>query len=228
MTEKEYNDLLSKRIGLKDQFEFKCNCCGKCCEHRDDIVLSAIDLYNIANYFHREIDEIIKRYCNINVRNYLNLPIITLKPIGPKDACPFLRNRKCSIHSVKPTVCALFPLGRININKDSSQEVGFFFIDPGCGKKGIFQTVEDWVSDEIMREEKKFWDTLLRELSKTVNDILEKNSNEQAIKSLYAILFFELYLNYSLELDIFEQLEKKANNIEHINTMLHHLFLGEV
>ena len=55
----KYQELLSMRIGLDEQFEFKCKCCGKCCEHRHDITLTPVDLYKIANYYCRDITDII-------------------------------------------------------------------------------------------------------------------------------------------------------------------------
>lgn len=37
-----------EEIGLDDTFTFHCTQCGKCCIHREDILLSPKDLFNIA------------------------------------------------------------------------------------------------------------------------------------------------------------------------------------
>ena len=35
-------------IGLDDTFRFHCTRCGKCCINREDILLNALDVYNLA------------------------------------------------------------------------------------------------------------------------------------------------------------------------------------
>ena len=40
-----------EEIGLDDTFTFHCTQCGKCCIHREDILLSPKDLFNIAKKF---------------------------------------------------------------------------------------------------------------------------------------------------------------------------------
>lgn len=37
-----------EEIGLDDIFVFHCTQCGKCCIHREDILLSPKDLFHIA------------------------------------------------------------------------------------------------------------------------------------------------------------------------------------
>ena len=37
-----------EEIGLDDTFTFHCTQCGKCCIHREDILLSPKDLFNIC------------------------------------------------------------------------------------------------------------------------------------------------------------------------------------
>lgn len=37
-----------EEIGLDDTFTFHCTQCGKCCIHREDILLSPKDLFHIA------------------------------------------------------------------------------------------------------------------------------------------------------------------------------------
>ena len=38
----------SMKIGLDEPFKFHCNMCGKCCIHREDILLSPKDIYNMS------------------------------------------------------------------------------------------------------------------------------------------------------------------------------------
>ena len=42
------DNLESMIIGLDEPFKFHCDMCGKCCIHREDILLSPRDIYNMS------------------------------------------------------------------------------------------------------------------------------------------------------------------------------------
>ena len=54
-------------LGLDDTFEFTCRTCGRCCKNRDDILLSAFDVFRLAKFFKREPEYIIERYCEVYI-----------------------------------------------------------------------------------------------------------------------------------------------------------------
>ena len=137
MNQINVNEVMNNVLQMDDLFEFQCDCCGKCCEFRNDIILSPIDLQRIAHYFERDIPYIVHRYCNVYIGNDSKLPVITLKSVGRKQSCPFLVKKKCSINCVKPTVCRLFPLGRVKmVSEDESESKMQYFIQYiECGKK---------------------------------------------------------------------------------------------
>ena len=54
MTREEmFQDIESMTVGLDDTFKFHCDQCGKCCTHRDDIILSPMDVYRNSAYNYR-------------------------------------------------------------------------------------------------------------------------------------------------------------------------------
>ena len=38
----------SMTVGLDDTFKFHCDQCGKCCTHREDIILSPMDVFRLS------------------------------------------------------------------------------------------------------------------------------------------------------------------------------------
>ena len=42
------DNLDARRIGLYESFKFHCTCYGKCCTHREDILLDPRDVYNMS------------------------------------------------------------------------------------------------------------------------------------------------------------------------------------
>ena len=48
------------RLGMDDTFEFECRQCGQCCHNRDDLVLTAYDIFRIARHLSVTPLEVIK------------------------------------------------------------------------------------------------------------------------------------------------------------------------
>ena len=99
-------------IGPDEKFRFHCTQCGKCCINREDILLNPKDLYNIAATLSISQEEAVERYCETYMGGTSRLPIVRLRPQGSIKRCPLLKDRKCMVHKAKPTVCAMYPLGR--------------------------------------------------------------------------------------------------------------------
>ena len=114
--EKIIRDVIEKNRNTKlldtDTFDFRCTCCGACCTNREDIVMSGYDVMRIQNHLGIDFTELLEKYCELYVGRPSGIPLLRIKPKGAKKICPFLFRSKCKIHEVKPTVCALFPVGR--------------------------------------------------------------------------------------------------------------------
>lgn len=100
------------KIGPDDPFHFCCKECGKCCIHREDILLSPHDLFRAARELGMTTVEFYNQYCEGYIGQDSRLSIIRLMPQGSVRRCPLLKNHHCMIHKVKPAVCAMFPVGR--------------------------------------------------------------------------------------------------------------------
>lgn len=113
MTNEEmFQNIESFTVGLDDSFSFHCTQCGKCCIRRTDIILSPRDIFKMAKELKLSNADFLRKYCSMHIGPTSRIPVITLRPVGKDDRCPLLRNNKCSVHRVKPSVCGMFPLGR--------------------------------------------------------------------------------------------------------------------
>lgn len=101
-----------EEIGLDDIFVFHCTQCGKCCIHREDILLSPKDLFHIAKKLKITPEVALAQYCETYLGRNSHIPVVRLKPQGSVKRCPLLKNQKCLVHDVKPAVCSMFPIGR--------------------------------------------------------------------------------------------------------------------
>ena len=90
-----------------------CKGCSACCRGMgNSIILDPMDIWRL----HRGIK---KDFAALLEENYIELGVVdgmilpNLKMDVQRDACPFLNDAgRCSIHSCRPGLCRLFPLGR--------------------------------------------------------------------------------------------------------------------
>lgn len=212
------------RIGLDDTFRFHCTMCGQCCIHREDILLTPRDIYRMAKELEITPQELFERYCETYLGGDSRMPIVRLKPRGSVQRCPLLKDRKCSVHRAKPTVCALFPIGRcIKIDPENqtpdaieTAQIEYIFSDPGCGDNSETHTVREWLHDFNLSEEDDFfrkWNRVLVRLSKAFCE-MEKKTDEELMNLMWSATFVALYLHYDIEKPFLPQFEENAEQIQ--------------
>lgn len=91
--------------GVEKAPEFKCECCGLCCRRDPYYAVSLLDIQNISAGLGLQPAEFFSRYCDVVVTPGGYRYSVILAP----DGCPFLKDRLCSIHLVKPIGCWVFP-----------------------------------------------------------------------------------------------------------------------
>ena len=212
-----------EEIGLDDTFVFHCTQCGKCCIHRDDILLSPKDLFNIAKKFQITPENALEQYCETYIGSNSRFPVVRLKPQGSVKRCPLLKDRKCLVHDVKPTVCAMFPIGRyLSLPADSNfpenpeeMSVGYIFNNPECGDGLEIHTVREWFHDfNIPLKDDYFftWTKTQATLCKHLR-FLEEHLSEKTMISIWNAILITLYLNYDITENFQTQFQKNSDAI---------------
>ena len=212
-------------IGLDDTFAFKCRSCGKCCKNRDDILLNSRDVYNIATALDLTHEQVIKRYSDVYIGGSSRLPVVRLKPKGVKNVCPLLANKRCSVHSLKPTVCALFPLGRVMTAEGTPKEMGLsapgkiaYILNPAnCGSARRKQTVLNWLERfDISIDDAFFieWNKTIFELTSAIQKYEGKDAvTDKAMGMMWDGIFMALYIDYDTQKEFYPQFEVNATKI---------------
>lgn len=225
--EKVMQDFENRQLGVDEPFEFHCTMCGKCCINREDILLTPRDLFNLAREFHLDPKETFKQYCECYIGADSRLPVVRLKPRGSVRRCPLLKDRKCSVHRAKPTVCAMFPIGRGmavekgNIDTVTTANVRYFFTDPGCGDKAETHTVRDWLGAFGIPLEDDFfveWQKCVMTLGLKFRE-MEKKS-DTAIRAVWDSTLILIYLNYKMEMEFEPQFRENRANLQKLLTAL--------
>ncbi|MCB6416601.1 YkgJ family cysteine cluster protein [Faecalimonas umbilicata] len=211
------NDFENNKLGIDSTFQFHCTQCGACCTNREDIILTPQDLFRIAKKKNISTKDVFLRYCEGYIGPFSRFPIVVLKAIGNMKKCPFLKNRKCSIHDVKPNICAIFPLGRAVQGKNiavrnvlSGPLIEYFFSDPGCGNNSETHTVREWLDSFGMKPDDSFfaeWSHLQLELSMKLTEA-EKQVNKKSMSQLWQLVRIYLYFKYDTDQEFYPQFQE--------------------
>lgn len=221
-------DILTHQLGADSIFKFQCDMCGKCCIHREDLLLSPRDIFNMSKALKLKPEDAVEQFCEVYVGDDSRMPLIRMRPHGSVKRCPMLKDRKCRIHAAKPDICKLFPLGRgCLVKKDTKKltpdDLVFFFTNPDCGSGGKEYTVREWLEEFGMNVQDNYpvlWHQTAMELA-TVFREMESKTELQVMRLLWSTTIVGLYFDYDLGQDFMPQFERNSQKfIEAVNGIL--------
>lgn len=220
------SNLGGREIGIDETFRFHCTQCGKCCIHREDILLNPRDIYNMSRELGISTQELFERYCETYVGDDSRVPIVRIKPKGHVKRCPLLKDRKCLVHQSKPSVCAMFPIGRFlqvadaegNMKDISAEDVQYIFTRPDCGDATESHTVREWLETfEIPLQDEFYikWQKVIIETSMVFRK-LEKTVRPHIMGMAWQACLGVLYLNYDTGQDFMPQFDVTAKSFQEL------------
>lgn len=216
-------------LDLDSEFRFKCRRCGKCCIHQETIIFNTRDIYNIAKKKGMTMQEVVEAYTETYIGHNSRIPIVHLLSNGPKGACPLLTtDGRCSVHDCKPTVCALFPLGRVAISSKDGQPleegelptIKYILTDHNCGSAKKVNTVRSWLAKFGIPEQDEFyllWNKVLMALTLMVMKLEKAKVSEPFLNLLWNAIYDLLYINYDTSQELMPQFQAAADKLLHLS-----------
>lgn len=218
--EKDVEEFKNNLMGLDDEFRFKCRKCGKCCTHQHTILFNTRDIFRIAQKLEITPMMVIEKYAETYIGDSTCIPVVRMVPCGKQEACPFLEEGRCSIHDCKPTVCAIYPLGRVimgdTMEEISTAKVQYFIQNHSCGSQKQRHTVREWLGRFNIPENDEFfllWTKVVSALSIPFRELRQKGIAEEPLNALWNIVYHELYLNYNLRKDFMPQFQASSERL---------------
>lgn len=103
------NDLVKADCG-------DCEGCFACCRGMgQSIILDPLDVHRLSKGLNQNFEALLASYLELNVVDGIILPNLRMQ--GERECCAFLNAEgRCKIHSFRPGICRLFPLGRYYAN----------------------------------------------------------------------------------------------------------------
>jgi Fe-S-cluster containining protein len=91
---------------LRDSFN--CVMCGRCCANQDLVQLTVYEMYRLADHLGIPPVDFFNKYCELTATNMEPHVHLYIKTIDRK--CPFLNDKKCSVHIARPYACRAYPM----------------------------------------------------------------------------------------------------------------------
>lgn len=166
-----------------------CRGCSACCRGMgSSIILDPLDVCRLSVNLGKSFDELLEKELELGMVDGAILP--NLRMTGPEEACVFLDGRgRCSIHSFRPGICRLFPLGRYY----QEREFRYFLQVHECPKPDRTKVkVKKWIDTPNLKQYETYitdWHYFLEDAARLVTESQDtdspKNLNLYILQSFY-------------------------------------------
>lgn len=192
-----------------------CSGCSECCRGMgSSIILDPYDVYRMTTGLGKTLSGLLEGYIELNVVDGVILP--NLYMAGEQEECSFLdENGRCSIHSVRPGICRLFPLGRYYENGDFR-----YFLQTGeCSTARGKIKVKKWIDTPGLQKNHQFvvrWHYLLNQLEDIIKEHMagkagQTEGAEDFCRQMNLFFLQTFYMRpYDGSRDFYEQFDERV------------------
>ena len=216
MIEKQFTSRDMAKIGCHD-----CQGCFSCCQGMGDtVVLNPYDVYELEKHLGKTFEKLMQKEIALHTENGMILPHISMET--EKETCIFLNEQgRCSIHSFRPGLCRLFPLGR-NYDYPEQDEnlegdaIGFhyFILEEACPKKDKTKVkIDKWLGVSRLSTHEAFiltWHNFCKYVQKKIEALMMDPEQETYIKQINLFILQLFYgKTWDMEQDFYKQMEDR-------------------
>lgn len=192
-----------RTYGLNDMVKAdtgNCQGCHKCCTGMgSSIVLDPYDIWLMKNHLSMSFQELLNAgRIELNMVDGLILPNLKM---GMGDKCTFLDSEgRCSMHSSRPGICRIFPLGRVY------DETGFkYFLQKNeCIKENRAKIkVKKWIDTANIEMNQNFileWHMFIRDIGNRVIALRDSGKGER-INDIAMFVLNDFYVSDIVGMD---------------------------
>ncbi len=211
------NDISDGKLyDINDLVEASCNGCkgaAVCCHGMGkSIILDPYDIFRLTTNLNLTFEELLNDKIELNVVDGIILP--NLKMTGTYESCAFLgQEGKCSIHTYRPGICRIFPLGRYYHNHDFKY---FLQVNECDNSSKTNIKVSKWIDTLDTEKNKQFlidWHYFLND----IEDLIKCTQDENQIKSMNMYILNSFYVKkYDKNIDFYTQFNQRLGTIRNV------------
>jgi Fe-S-cluster containining protein len=189
-----------------------CKGCSACCQGMgNSITLDPLDLYRFTSNLNLTFEELLINKIELKVVEGIIMP--NLKMQERSERCSFLSSEgRCDIHSFRPGICRLFPLGRFYENHGYK----YFLQIHECKKSKTKIKVRKWIDTPDIKDNEEFvinWHYFLKDLQK----IISNAQDEKLIRNMNLYILNQFYRKpYDVSIDFYQQFKERLREAREI------------
>lgn len=197
----------TKQVELSDRIRFRCMRCAECCRHVENTVIIEVkDAFYIAKHLGITVSEFYEKYTEMLMLEDTGFPVFALKTTGKDKSCIFLKGKRCTIQSIKPITCKMYPFW---VHPDDNG--GFVYnysTERRHHPKGSLIRVKDWMNVNMSEEDRDFLSeelSLLKDIAIPYKILYQNLKDPNSI--LGKLLFFRHFM-YETDEPFMEQFRR--------------------
>lgn len=201
--------------GLNEMVKTGCGDCQGCCDcctgMGESVILNPYDIWHLEKNLDTSFEGLMAAgKIELNLVNGTILP--NLKMTGEEERCAFLdREGRCSIHSFRPGICRIFPLGR----DYGADGIRYFLLPEGCRKDNKTKVkVRKWIDTEDVKRNEEFlicWHKFLKRIQGKIGE--SRDSERIKTLNMYILKSF-FFMPYEGEKDFYIQFYERIEKTE--------------
>lgn len=166
--------------GRQSAFGYTCNACSQCCYHKK-IQVNPFEAASLAAHLGIETTVFLREYTMAGEGIYLAQ--------GESGGCIFLGEQGCAVHSSRPLVCRLYPLGRTR-HADGSEEWETLASHPeSAGQFDRAGTIADFLAGQHAQELIRIADAYVDWVNRAQAKLAVWHASGDSVTGLDASLF---------------------------------------
>ncbi len=184
-----------------------CQGCSDCCSGMgESVVLDPLDCTWLERGLGVDFRGLLTKAVELNVTENLILP--NLKMNGKEEKCFYLNQEgRCSVHSFRPGICRLFPLGRLY----EDGRFSYILQSHECPMENKSKVkISKWLGIPELKKYEAYvcsWHYLLEE----ARDVIEKKQDPQLQKDLSTYILEQFYGKpFPDEQDFYKEFEARS------------------
>ena len=217
-----------KLYELNDLVKADCNDCKGCsaCCHGmgNSIILDPLDIYRLLLNLNITFEELLADKIELNIVDGVIMP--NLKMTRLSEGCSFLDSEgRCRIHTFRPGICRLFPLGRFYEN----HAFKYFLQVHECKKENKSKIkVRKWIDTPDLKSNEQFvidWHYFLKD----IQSIIRSTQEDTLIKEINMYILKNFYIKpYDINLEFYSQFKERLYGAKEYVTVVDKKIRGTV
>ena len=193
-----------------------CKGCSACCQGMgESIVLDPYDVYRLTKGLNLSFEALLDDKFELGVYDGMILP--HLKMSGANEACAFLNNEgRCSVHTIRPGICRLFPLGRFYENGGFK----YFLQIHECKNQNRTKVkVKKWIDTPDLKQNEVFvnkWHDFVNE----IQDKMMQVKDDALFKKVNMFLLQQFFIERYHDEDFYKQFDERLEKAKAVVGML--------